>query len=41
MVWPIVAPANMKPLAVPRSSSGSTLTASASMATSIVAANAL
>ena len=31
----------MKPLAEPRSSSGSTLTASASMATSMVAANAL
>ena len=31
----------MKPLAEPRSSSGSTLTASASMATSIVAAKAL
>ena len=31
----------MKPLAEPRSSSGSTLTASASMATSMVAPNAL
>ena len=41
IVWPIDAPANMKPLAEPRSSSGSTLTASASMATSMVAANAL
>ena len=41
IVWPIEAPANMKPLAEPRSSSGSTLTASASMATSMVAPNAL
>ena len=39
--WPIDAPANMKPFAVPRSGSGSTPTASASIATSMVAAKAL
>ena len=41
IAWPMDAPANMKPLATPRSCSGSTLTASASIATSCVAANAL
>ena len=41
IAWPTEAPANMKPLATPRSCSGSTLTASASIATSCVAANAL
>lgn len=41
IAWPAEAPANMKPFATPRSSSGSTAMASASIATSCVAAKAL